>query len=102
MERTEELLDRFRSGDGRAYETLVERYRPALARFIQTHLSGELNHNDMVQKLNAAIRQFAKRQETWFRRMERKGQVIFWVDGAHPLEEQTRLVCEYYHASVSP
>lgn len=44
-------------------------------------LKGELNRNDTFQKLNSAIHQFAKRQETWFRRMERRGVVIHWVDG---------------------
>jgi tRNA dimethylallyltransferase len=35
----------------------------------------------MFQKLNSAIHQFAKRQETWFRRMERQGIAIHWLDG---------------------
>jgi tRNA dimethylallyltransferase len=50
-------------------------------RFIARHLRGELNHNDMFQKLNSAIHDFAKRQETWFRRMERNGIEIHWLDG---------------------
>jgi tRNA dimethylallyltransferase len=50
-------------------------------RFIARHLRGELNRNDMVQKLNSAIHDFAKRQETWFRRMERSGIAIHWLDG---------------------
>jgi tRNA dimethylallyltransferase len=36
----------------------------------------------MFQKLNSAIHDFAKRQETWFRRMERNGIEIHWLDGA--------------------
>ena len=51
-------------------------------RFIAFHLKGELNRNDMFQKLNSAIHAFAKRQETWFRRMEKSGIVIHWLDGA--------------------
>lgn len=51
-------------------------------RFIAAHLQGKLNTNDMFQKLNSAIHDFAKRQETWFRRMERQGTVIHWLDGA--------------------
>ncbi len=51
-------------------------------RFIALHLKGELNLNDMFQKLNSAIHAFAKRQETWFRRMEKSGIVIHWLDGA--------------------
>jgi len=51
-------------------------------RFIARLLNGELNRNDMVQKLGSAIHQFAKRQETWFRRMERQGTKIHWLNGA--------------------
>ena len=56
-------------------------------RFISQLLQGKINNkNDCTQKLNAAIHQFAKRQETWFRRMERKGTKIHWVpEGALPL-----------------
>ncbi len=46
-------------------------------------LRGEIkNRNDLKQKLNAAIARFAKRQETWFRKMERNGTVIHWIDRA--------------------
>ncbi len=51
-------------------------------RFVAEHLQGRLNRNDLFQKLNSAIHQFAKRQETWFRRMERQGIVIHWLDAA--------------------
>jgi len=51
-------------------------------RYIGQHLQGKLDRNDMFQKLNAAIHQFAKRQETWFRRMERHGIDINWIDDA--------------------
>ncbi|MBF0370196.1 MAG: tRNA (adenosine(37)-N6)-dimethylallyltransferase MiaA [Magnetococcales bacterium] len=50
-------------------------------RFAALHLQGQLNRNDMFQKLNSAIHQFAKRQETWFRRMEKRGIVIHWLPG---------------------
>jgi len=45
------------------------------------YLRGLLTQNDLFQKLNSAIHQFAKRQETWFRRMERQGTRIHWVAG---------------------
>ncbi|MGD0624452.1 MAG: tRNA (adenosine(37)-N6)-dimethylallyltransferase MiaA [Thermodesulfobacteriota bacterium] len=51
-------------------------------RFVAQYLKGELSRNDMFQKLNSAIHQFAKRQETWFRRLERQGILIHWVDGS--------------------
>jgi len=46
------------------------------------YLKCELNYNDMFQKLNSAIHQFAKRQMTWFRKMEREGIKIHWINGA--------------------
>jgi tRNA dimethylallyltransferase len=62
-------------------------------RFVARHLQGELNRNDMFQKLNSAIHDFAKRQETWFRRMERQGTKIHWLEGAgEPLGEMLRVV----------
>lgn len=49
-------------------------------RFVSQFLQGQIrNRNDLFQKLNAAIAQFAKRQDTWFRRMERRGTEIHWV-----------------------
>jgi tRNA dimethylallyltransferase len=50
-------------------------------RYAARYLKGELNRNDLFQKLNSAIHQFAKRQETWFRRLEAKGVEIHWVEG---------------------
>ena len=58
-------------------------------RFIAQHLQGKLNRNDMTQKLNSAIHQFAKRQETWFRRMERQGTEIHWLDATGDLLTDT-------------
>lgn len=58
-------------------------------RYLGKYLQGELSRNDMFQKLNSAIHQFAKRQETWFRRMERHGININWIDNAdyHHMKE---------------
>jgi tRNA dimethylallyltransferase len=50
-------------------------------KFIAQYLKGELNKNDMFQKLNSAIHTYAKRQMTWFRKMEREGVAINWIDG---------------------
>ena len=50
-------------------------------RLIAQFLQGKLSRNDMVQKLRSAIGQFAKRQETFFRRMERNGVEICWLEG---------------------
>lgn len=48
-------------------------------KYIGLYLKGELNYNDMFQKLNSAIHNFAKRQMTWFRKMEREGVEINWI-----------------------
>ena len=62
-------------------------------RFVARHLKGELNRNDLFQKLNSAIHDFAKRQDNWFRRMERQGVEIHWLDGAgEPLQEAMEIV----------
>ena len=64
-------------------------------RFGGAFLRGEITANDLFQKLNSAIHDFAKRQETWFRRMEKKGVVIGWVDGADdPLAQAVELYQE--------
>jgi len=61
-------------------------------RFIGQHLQGKLSRNDAFQKLQSAIHQFAKRQETWFRRMARQGILIHWVEGGKdPAAEVLRI-----------
>ena len=50
-------------------------------KFISKYLNGDLNYNDMFQKLNSAIHSFAKRQMTWFRKMEKEGIKINWIEG---------------------
>jgi tRNA dimethylallyltransferase len=49
-------------------------------KYISLYLLGELNYNDMFQKLNSAIHNFAKRQMTWFRKMEKEGVKINWFE----------------------
>ena len=68
-------------------------------RFVGKFLRGELSRNDMVQKLNAAIHDFAKRQETWFRRMERHGVCIQWVEGqGDPIMESMAIIKRHLKA----
>lgn len=57
-------------------------------KFLALHIAGELSYNDMYQKLNSAIHQFAKRQMTWFRRMEKRGFSIQWIPGEYAQEEK--------------
>jgi len=51
-------------------------------RYVGLYLQKKLSYNDMFQKLRSAIHQFAKRQMTWFRKMEREGVVIHWLPEA--------------------
>ena len=49
-------------------------------KFVTQYLQGDLNYDTMFEKLNIAIHQFSKRQMTWFRKMEREGFIIHWID----------------------
>ena len=49
-------------------------------RYVSLYLRGLLDYHSMLQQLNTKIHQFAKRQETWFRRMERQGVFIHWLE----------------------
>jgi tRNA dimethylallyltransferase len=74
----DEVQDLHRSGlDWQRLERYGLEYR-LVAEFLQERLSRE----DLIRQLTTAIQQFAKRQETWFRRMERQGVEIHWLDGA--------------------
>lgn len=62
-------------------------------RYVAAYLQNQLNRNDMYQKLYSAICTFAKQQEKWFRRMERKGIVIHWVEGDNkPFEQASDII----------
>ena len=51
-------------------------------RYVSRYLQGKIDLNEMFRQLNTRIHQFSKRQMTWFRRMERRGIVIHWMDNA--------------------
>lgn len=55
-------------------------------RFITLFLTGKMDYPSMKKNLNTAIHQFAKRQRTWFRKMEREGCRIHWLNGEWPME----------------
>jgi len=72
-------------------------------RFVAWHLQGRLNRNDMTQQLASAIGAFAKRQETFFRRMEKQGVSIHWLDGQRePLAELLAALGCQSEGTVSP
>ena len=61
-------------------------------KFISLYLQGKLQYEEMVEKLNLAIFQFAKRQLTWFKRWEKQGANINWVKDNKKIE---KLVKDY-------
>jgi tRNA dimethylallyltransferase len=60
-------------------------------KFLSMYLTGELNYNDMYQKLASSIIQFSKRQMTWFRKMEKEGIKIHWLKN-NQLSEAEELI----------
>jgi len=61
-------------------------------KFITKYLLGEISFDVMVKRLNIAIHQFSKRQMTWFRKMDKSGFQINWIDGELSMEEKLKKV----------
>ena len=61
-------------------------------RHVTRYLMGECTKEELFRDLFTDIRRFAKRQMTWFRRMERNGVAIRWIDGTLPLEEKAEII----------
>jgi tRNA dimethylallyltransferase len=86
---TERLDQRFKEGMLEEVQRLLDEGVSAEAlkfygleyKFMTQHLLGEIEYNEMFNLLNTAIHQFAKRQETWWRKMEKQGTRIHWLDG---------------------
>lgn len=65
-------------------------------KYVTKYVIGELNFDEMQRLLGISIHQFAKRQMTWFRGMERRGYNIEWIDGTLQLEERVNQVIEIF------
>lgn len=65
-------------------------------KFLTLYIIGRINYDEMVAQLNVAIHQFAKRQMTWFRKMERDGFDIRWLDAGMPMDERVEQVMEWW------
>jgi tRNA dimethylallyltransferase len=61
-------------------------------KFITEYLQGIYGKEEMIGLLQTAIHQYAKRQMTWFRKMEREGNVIHWIDGTLEKEQQLKII----------
>ena len=67
-------------------------------KFLTQYAIGELSYEEMFRQLETAIHQFAKRQMTWFRGMERRGFTIHWLDATLPMEEKTERIINLINA----
>ncbi|MGM9759035.1 MAG: tRNA (adenosine(37)-N6)-dimethylallyltransferase MiaA [Parabacteroides sp.] len=63
-------------------------------KFLTLYVIGQLTYDEMVSQLEIAIHQFAKRQMTWFRGMERRGSTIHWIDASWPTEQKIETILE--------
>lgn len=104
---SERLRQRFDSGmveeveglmeNGVSSETLI--WYGLEYKYITLYLLGRTDYDGMFRSLETAIHQFAKRQMTWFRGMERRGVKINWIDGSLPVEEKVGRVLELLNLS---
>lgn len=92
---TERLHARLQEGMVDEVRTLLESvsaddliYYGLEYKYLTLYCIGQLSYDEMVSQLEIAIHQFAKRQMTWFRGMERRGVPIHWIDAAHPMSEK--------------
>lgn len=63
-------------------------------KFLTQYIIGELSYDDMFRKLEIAIHQFAKRQMTWFRGMEKRGIPIYWLPEKWSMEEKLKAIMQ--------
>lgn len=84
------LLDSGISSDDLIYYGLEYKY-------LTLYVLGELSFEEMFRQLEIAIHQFAKRQMTWFRGMERRGFAIHWLDARMPMEDKVEEIIKLLH-----
>ena len=100
---TKRLHERLQNGMIEEVRGLLEKGIPAEKlifygleyKFITEYLIGNLTYDEMIKRLEIAIHQFAKRQMTFFRSMERKELKINWLDGLKPVEEMREQILNF-------
>lgn len=94
----EGMVDEVRSllAEGIAPDDLI--YYGLEYKYLTLYVTGQLAYDDMVRQLEVAIHQFAKRQMTWFRGMERRGIHIEWIDGRLSTEEKVNEIVRLLEA----
>ena len=68
-------------------------------KFLTEYVIGQLSYDEMFRQLEIAIHQFAKRQMTWFRGMERRGFTIHWIDATLPTEKKVEQILDLVNSS---
>jgi len=63
-------------------------------KFVTEYITGQMTYDEMFTRLEIAIHQFAKRQMTWFRGMERRGFTIHWIDALQPMEDKVAQILD--------
>jgi tRNA dimethylallyltransferase len=99
---SERLNHRLKNGMVEEVKNLIEQgvdtgtliYYGLEYKYITLYLTGKISYTLMAAELEIAIHQFAKRQMTWFRGMEKRGTKIHWLDGDKPIEENAGKVLE--------
>ena len=92
LEEVEELLKSGISAEDLIYYGLEYKY-------LTLYLTGKISYKEMFEQLEIAIHQFAKRQMTWFRGMERRGFTIHWLRAEMPVEERVEAVTRLWGTS---
>ena len=64
-------------------------------KYVTEYVTGSISYDEMFRLLEIAIHQFAKRQMTWFRGMERRGFTVHWIDALQPMEEKVQQIMNY-------
>lgn len=90
VEEVKNLLDSGISPDDLIYYGLEYKY-------LTLYVIGDLSYEEMFCRLETSIHQFAKRQMTWFRGMERRGFTIHWLDARLPIEEKVGKIMDLLH-----
>ena len=90
VEEVRKLLD-----EGVSPEQLI--YYGLEYKFVTLFLMGAMSFDEMYKGLETAIHQFAKRQMTWFRGMERRGLNINWIDASQPMAEKVEIIKNMYY-----